>query len=472
MALRTDRERTAHLLRRFGLGASEAELDFYAKDGWREAVEKLLNYESIEERNTLEVQAFANDKGQLRIQSVQAFWATRLLTTRRPLLEKMVLFWHDHYATSAQKVTQPLLMHEQNETFRTHATGNFKDLLLEVSKDPAMLVWLDNQFNVKGKPNENFAREIMELFTLGIGNYTESDVQEAARAFTGWSFRGADRTKQRKYAKPEFSFDPRRHDSGIKTVCGNKGPFDGEDVIRLLAEDPRCAKYITQKMWAWFAYPDPDEALVAKLANVFQKSGLDIKVLLRSIMLSDEFYSEQAERKIVKNPIDFIVPTLRQMGIGEAIGLDLTEEGILKKRPAAAFGVMSVSKAMGMDLLFPPDVAGWESGNAWISSATMIERVRWADRIFGVTPTGAKANQRTVSLNLPVFQLLRGFTTPAEVVDFFVSVYDAPIPGSKRPALIAAAERAMAGGLSPKNASITASSVCRLIFGSPEFQFS
>lgn len=470
MALKTDRERTAHLLRRFGLGASESELDYYAEGGWRQAVNRLLE-DPKAERTDLDIFAFANDKGQLRIQSVQAFWFTKMLTTRNPLREKMTLFWHDHFATSAQKVTQPLLMHEQNETFRTHALGNFKDLLREASKDPAMLVWLDNQYNVKGKPNENFAREVMELFTLGIGNYTEQDIQEAARAFTGWTFRGADRTKPKKGAKPEFVFDRRKHDDGVKTICGSQGPFDGETVLDLLAEDKRTARYLCEKLWAWFAYPDPEPIILETLVGTFIRSGLEIKPVLRAIMENEGFYSTKAERTQVKNPVDFVIPTLRQLGIGEVLDLSTKEDGTLTKLPVVAVGLTTATKAMGMNLLFPPDVAGWDSGTAWISSATMIERVRWADRIFGVTPAGTRPSNRQVNVSLPVHNLLQRFETPERIVDALLSMFDAPLAASKRGPLVAAAEKALAGGLNQKNASVCAASVCRLIFGAPEFQF-
>src|SRR5579862_1345225 len=189
MALQTERQKGAHLLRRFGLGASEAELDYYLKDGGLNgAIEKLLNYENTDEGFKLDVDSFRNGKNNnINPQSVAVWWTARMLITQRPLQEKMTLFWHNHFATSGEKVTPGSMMYVQNDLLRQYATGNFREMLMAVSKDPAMLFWLDNQYNVKGKPNENFAREVMELFTLGIGNYTEQDIREGARAFTGWS---------------------------------------------------------------------------------------------------------------------------------------------------------------------------------------------------------------------------------------------------------------------------------------------
>ncbi|RYG63649.1 DUF1800 family protein, partial [bacterium] len=198
-AQRTERARGAHLLRRFALGASEAELDYYLQDGYRGAVERLLTPESTPEVGEIDVEALRNAKGNLPMPTVVAWWTARLVTTRRPLLEKMTVFWHNHFATGADKVKAAPMMHLQNETLRTHALGKFESLLQAVAKDPAMLYYLDNQENVRGKPNENFAREVMELFTLGIGHYTEQDVQEAARCFTGWSLR-----RGGKQSEPEF----------------------------------------------------------------------------------------------------------------------------------------------------------------------------------------------------------------------------------------------------------------------------
>lgn len=471
MALITDRDRTAHLLRRFGFGASETEIDFYAEGGWEKAVDRLLNYTAIEEPFSLPLEAFAVNQNALRPQSLQAWWMAKMLATQRPLQEKMTLFWHDHFATSAQKVTNALLMHEQNETFRTHATGSFKDLLTEASKDPAMIVWLDNQYNVKGKPNENFAREVMELFTLGIGNYTEKDIQEAARAFTGWSFRGADRRQLSRNRTSEFFFNARQFDSGEKAVLGSKGPFTGEDVLNLLCDEPQTARYLTTKIWEWFAYKDPEPGLIDRLAGEFKRSGLHIGTLLRAIMTSKEFYSERAERAVYKTPIDFTVSTLRQLGLGQRIlALKAGGDGMVPRNqlgPIAA--VLNASKSMGMDIIYPPDVAGWEGGSAWITSATMIERVKWADRLFGTLPTGP--GRQVPQVRFPASALFSPSTSPEELATRLISIFDAPIAASKWQALVEAARKASDGRITSQNVNRTAAAVCRLIFGAPEFQF-
>lgn len=488
MALRTEREKGAHLLRRFGLGASEVELDYYLEGkGLPGAIDKLLNYETVEENFAVPIEAMANQNGQVNMPLVQLWWMLRLLSTRRPLQEKMTLFWHDHFATSAAKVQGPPLMHGQNELLRQHATGKFETLLVEASKDPAMLFWLDNQFNVRGKPNENFAREIMELFTLGIGNYSERDVQEAARAFTGWTIgrnnRPAqvnDQPVQQVRRNASFVFRPQLHDNGVKEILGNKGPFSGEDVCGILVGNPQTPKYITLKMWEWFAYPSPEPALIEKHTATFRDSGLDIKVLIRSIMESPEFYSDKAERAVFKNPVDFVIPTIRQLGVGEAAMEQIKGlEQVPRARLIPAVAAQQSTKAMGMELLFPPDVAGWDGGAAWISSATMVERIQWADRLFGVAgdPGGGRpgagqggGRQQRAQIRFPAWSILQQDPSPSGAVEKLVSVFDAPVSAAKKGQLVEAAQKESEGRVTQRNAGSVAASVTRLIFGSPEFQ--
>ncbi|HSI72242.1 MAG TPA: DUF1800 domain-containing protein, partial [Fimbriimonas sp.] len=280
----SEREKVAHLLRRFGLGASELELDYYAAAGYASAVDKLIAYEQVAEDFTLTPQTFAPKERPLNMPGVVASWVLRMLMTKRPLQEKMTLFWHDHFATSASKVAAPLTMWRQNEVLRENATGKFRQLLGQVSEDPAMIFWLDNQENVKGKPNENFAREVMELFTLGIGNYTEKDVQEAARAFTGWSIQRLNREQSLlKNRQSEFLFRPLRHDGGTKTVLGRTGNLSGDDVLDILCERPRTAEYLTTKIWEWFVYPNPSKAIVDQFSRTFRDSGLHVGTLLKAI---------------------------------------------------------------------------------------------------------------------------------------------------------------------------------------------
>lgn len=470
MALSTEREKGAHLLRRFALGASEAELDYYMKDGLSGAIDKLLDYEKYDEGFDFDVEKLQGKNGQLRPQQVGVWWTLRMVATQRPLQEKMTLFWHDHFATSGEKVQGGPLMYAQNEILRRNATGNFRTMLMEVSQDPAMLFWLDNQYNVKGHPNENFAREVMELFTLGIGNYTEKDIQESARAFTGWSIgrrNGADLKNPNglKNANAIYTFRPNLHDNGDKSFLGVNGNLTGEDVLNHLCDLPRTAEYLTAKIWSWFAYPDPEPALVSRIAGKFRSSNLDIKALLRAIMTSPEFYSPKADRTVYKCPVDFSVVTLRQLGVAQAMAEVLRDPDAAVGRGGFApiQSTYTSMKSMGMQLLYPPDVSGWDGGPSWITSATMMERIMWGNRLFGQAKSG-------IQLRYPAYGLFTADPTPAGVAKKLVSIFDAPIPSYKMPKLTEAAQLACNGRLTAQNANVTAAAVTRLIFAAPEFQ--
>lgn len=473
MGFQTDRDKVAHLLRRFGFGASEAELDFYAKAGVKGAIDILLNPDKIEEAPIPPITDFKNNNNTVQMPAVQGHWVLRMVMTRRPLVEKMTLFWHDHFATSAAKVNQPPNMYHQIDTLRQGALGNFLELLTNASKDPAMLFWLDNQENVRGKPNENFAREVMELFTLGIGHYTEKDVQEAARAFTGWTFRRRPRRPDGEgeidFRGADYVFNRRNFDDTEKTILGKTGNFTGEQVLEMLARHPQTARHLAKKLWEFFVYPNPEPAVVERIATAFVRSGQMIGPTLRAILESPEFFSPKAYRKVVKNPVDITVVTMRQLGIGGFM------EATLERQEARAVQIMRVtlgaaqqaSKAMGMDLLLPPDVAGWEWGPAWITSATMVERIAWADRLFGQVQAGTRRAQ----INIPLGQLMTVETSPSAFVGQLLSIFDADLPASKRSTLDKAASEAAEGAITPRNANLVASRVCRLIFGAPEFQF-
>ena len=473
MGFQSDRDKVAHLLRRFGFGASEAELDYYAKDGLKGAIDKLLSPEDVEETALPPISAFKNDKGNLKLETVQAYWLLRLITTRRPLQEKMTIFWHDHFATSASKVTQVPMIYQHVETLRKGALGSFQELLTSISKDPGMIFWLDNQENVKGKPNENFAREVMELFTLGIGHYSEKDVQEAARAFTGWAYRRGRRPAQGEATDelrgPDYLFNPRLYDDGEKTVLGKTGSFTGEDVLQQLANHPQTALHLATKLWTFFVYANPEKAVVERIATTFVRNGLQIKPMLRAIMESPEFYSPKAVRAIIKTPVDFVVATMRQLGMGAATAaaIERDQATAVQKMRGTVGAVRQATKAMGMDLMYPPDVAGWEWGPAWITSATMVERIAWADRLFGQVQAGTRRAQ----INLQLSQLMTISADPSEFVGDLLSVFDANLPAGKRPTLDKAAMEASQGEVTARNANLVASRVCRLIFGAPEFQF-
>lgn len=373
----TERERIAHLLRRAGLGASKGEVDYYLSLGYRGAVEAVLSYEKIPEDYTDLLRRLQADSPQVRMPHAKMWWVARLLTTRRPLQERMVLFWHNHFATSASKVPRAELMLLQNETFRRLALGSFRDILLAVSRDPAMLLWLDNHLNRKGKPNENYARELLELFTVGIGNYTEQDVKEAARAFTGWTLR----------PRVGFQFAPALHDDGEKVFLGHKGSFDGTDIIDILVKHPKTAEHICAKLFRFFAYENPEPAVVRALVKTYFDSGYRIGAIVKQILLSEAFLSPRAVRSMVKCPVDYVIGTLRCLGVGQWLSAVLQAETL--PQPALAllrFADQSMQR-QEMNLFYPPSVKGWEWGAAWINTATMTERIRFADTL---------ANQRTL----------------------------------------------------------------------------
>ena len=461
MPFASDREKGAHLLRRFGLGASETELDDYLVSGLDGAVDRLVDPPE-DAGSTIDVERLRNDKGNLPMPQAVNAWVLRLLATRRPLEERMTLFWHNHFATSASKVQNPMLMLGQNDALRENALKPFPSLLTAVSKDPAMLFWLDNQENVKGKPNENFAREVMELFTLGIGNYTEKDVQEGARAFTGWALRRGGKTRT-----GEFLFRPALHDNGTKTFLGRTGDFNGDDVLNILCENPRTADFLVTKFWNWFVWPDPDAATVARFARKYRESGLDTKALIREIMRSDEFYSDRARRSLVKGPVDIVVVTMRQLGIGENVRRSLAEDQAQKVTVGPAYVAQLAMKSMGQWLMYPPDVSGWKNGKEWISSATMTERISWGDRLFGQGPP-AKGR---ATLRYAAYPLLADYATPEETVHRLLSVFDVRVSPDRRALLVQAAQRESGGRVTPENAAKTAASVTHLIFATPEFQF-
>ncbi|GMV37158.1 MAG: hypothetical protein AMXMBFR61_16660 [Fimbriimonadales bacterium] len=471
MALQTTRDKVTHLLRRAGLGASTSEVAEFEKLGVEGAVDRLLDFEKVDEGFDLPIEPFARE-GRLAPPAVAVWWTARMLMIRRPLQEKMVLFWHDHFACSGDKVNSGNLLYAQNQLFRRLATADFQTILTEVSKDPAMILYLDTQTNVRGRPNENYAREIMELFTLGEGNYTEADIQEAARAFTGWSIQRPPATPGEGDSLPIATFVKRSrlHDGGIKKVLGQEGAFDGEDICRILVEHPACRRYICRKLWEFFAYASPDESVIRALAERFSQSGYSVKAALRYIFTSKEFYSDRAERALHKSPVDFVVGVCRALGIG-----GILSEAVKQNRTAGLRGLVVVRgleqamARMGQRLLYPPSVAGWDGGAAWINSATMVERMRLADMLFGSVPgvrMGRGVPARALFGDEPHQDVERA-------VDQALQVLDARLPREKRQILVDTVNKA--GGTAalsdPAKCQGIARDVARLVFASPEYQF-
>ncbi len=469
----TEREKIAHVLRRFAFGATSADLDEWQKIGLSGTISRLINFETTPDNwGAIDPQAIRGPNTAYNLGSVRTIFNCRLLTTPRPLEEKLTLFWHDHFATSAQKVVYVMTMERHIGTLREHCAGQFLDLLTAVSKDPAMLFWLDNNENNAGKPNENFAREVMELFTLGVDNgYTEQDVLEAARAFTGWTFGTirSGKTVPIRIPLDDTKFikhDP-THDKGAKTIFGKTGNWDGDDVLQMLCAKPQTARYITKKMWEWFAYPDPEEEVIERIAQKFQVTGLDIKTLVRGIMEAPQFYSDRAHRSVIKNPVDFCVSTARAMGLDEIqFEQASAAKGRVGIRPfSPGWQISRMTTRMGMELLYPPDVNGWVNGREWITTATMIERIRWADELFG--------NSGYISsfLRGKHLEILGNPTSPQSVAEQMLKLLDADNMRLKLPQLAEAANKASKGRINGNTIRPAMVATGRLIFGSPEFQF-
>ena len=284
----------------------------------------------------------------LETRRLALWWADRMVATPRPLEEKMTLFWHGHFATSEAKVRDYRKLLLQNRTLREHATGNFRDLLMAVMRDPAMLVYLDNGQNVKDHPNENFGRELLELFTMGVGNYTERDIREASRAFTGWTNDAV-----------EFRFDRDKHDDGTKDFLGQRGAFDGDDIVDIILAQPVTAEFVSSKLYRFFVREDPSATTKTRLARVFREADYELKPLLRTIFLSRDFYSAPSVATQIKSPVQLLVSTYRKLGLSGAPTIpDFNAQ----------------TRRLGQALLYPPNVAGWSGGRTWITPATLLER--------------------------------------------------------------------------------------------------
>ena len=403
--LATERDKIAHLLRRAGFGYSFDDLDYYANFGVGGTIDRLLDYEQIEDDVEQRLEHVHLDL--TRPADLQRWWLLRMIYTKRPLQEKMTLFWHGRLVSQTGKVPQPRprpdlpnppnLMLDQNQFFRAHALDGFATIMKGISRDPAMVIYLDTRDNRKGKPNENYAREVMELFTLGIygpdgkPNYTEQDVREAARAFTGW---GLDRQQR-------FSFNPTQHDAGTKTIFGKTGNFDGDDVIDLIMAHPACAPHICGKLFGFFAYDDPEPAALAPVIDAFRGSNGSIKAALRAIFTSPAFFSEKAYRAKVKSPAEFIAGMARALQV---------------ETDALNFPVSA--QRMGQTLFNPPNVAGWPGGGQWFATNTWLARLNHAGQLLS-----ARQDAHTRPLKLSDVVRRFGLYTPEKMVDFLLQLF-------------------------------------------------
>ena len=280
---------------------------------------------------------------------LQDWWVKHLIATRSPFLERMTLFWHNHFPSSIKKTTQASMLHQQNLRLRVNSLGNFGQMLHDISKDPAMLLYLDGYVSTKDEPNENFSRELLELFTIGLGHYSENDMREAARAFTGW---GIDDRSGR------FTFRAEDHDNGVKTFLGKRGNFKGEDIINILLKHPRTAERIAEKMWHEFiSISRPDTRITKQWAHTFKSSNYDISTLLRAVLTSKSFWDKRNRGALIKSPIELTIGTLRALPYSLK-HTDLTHN----------------LNIMGQAVFAHPSVKGWTGGKTWISTQSILRR--------------------------------------------------------------------------------------------------
>jgi uncharacterized protein (DUF1800 family) len=402
----------AHLYNRAGFGGTPAEIEALARLGPDGAVAYFVDYENVPEtderpdwakpdpsRNekVRDLQQMAKqamtsemseeqkqaeaEKRRKAVQEVQrdqnrdlqqmrGQWLERMAKGPRPLREKLTLFWHGHFATSAVKVRDAYFMWKQIDTFRRMGSGQWLALLEAVATDPAMLIWLDQAQSRREHPNENFARECMELFILGEGHYTEKDVTEAARAMTGWSL---DRIEE------EYRYRPRMHDTGVKTVLGQTGNFDGRDVLEIIVNQPQAARFISGKLWKFFAGDNCSPALLDALADVFRSNGNEFKPLLRAMFRSEEFYAASVVGAQVKSPVQWLVGTIR----------------LLERSMPPPIVSTEMIKTLGQELLVPPNVKGWDDGLSWITTNTLLARYNQAAiLIMGQGNLGAQGGNK------------------------------------------------------------------------------
>lgn len=452
-------DRMAHLLRRTGFGARPDQINAYLQKGFAATVDELVNYENVAEDPGVPAQPTTEGGGfdirLLNVDDITSWWLERMIKTKRPLQERMVIFWHDHFATAASKVNVPngfKYLYWQNLTLRQHATGDFRALCKAINRDPAMIWWLDNDLNIARSPNENYARELMEIFMIGLdgffaGGYTEPDVQQAARAFTGWGLRRGndapdrmanhpngpltDQTQSIQIPPNTFDNSPaaRRHDYGDKTVFGLTRNFNGDEIVDLILDhEPQrthAARMIGKKLFEHFAYEDPEEAVIAHMAAVVLRHNFQIKPVLRDLFLNTkEFYSDKAQHALIKWPVHYLVNAVRQLqAVMPMTGLN------------AGRGQITLV-AMGMMLLNPPDVFGWPGREEWLTTSQLLARNNFANTL--ATNRSTTPGNTGIPMDTVLATAGLGATATAEqVADYFIALLvQRPLAANVRQALV------------------------------------
>jgi uncharacterized protein (DUF1800 family) len=440
----TERSSLAHLLRRAGFGATPDQWQEYSQLGIKGTTQQLLHPETITQNFEQLLEIIGGNFVDLdTLSGAASWWIFRMVKTRRPLEEKMTLFWHQHFATSFYKVGNARWMSDQIDTFRKHALGSFRTMLQAITRDPAMLIWLDGAQNRVGKPNENFGREILELFTMGVGaGYTEKDVQEAARSLTGWAY---------DYKTRSFYYNPYLHDDGWKTFLGQSGNFHGDDIIDIIVRQPATAKFIITKLWKFFVSEDVPSAEIERLSRIYFSSGFHIGTVVEAILTSPLFYSDAVRYAQIKTPAEYVV-------------------GVIRTLDAPLLSIRNLPTAlstMGQELLNPPNVAGWPGGREWINTRTLLARVNFSSQI---TTEMNRRGQLVSRVEKDLLAPNADLSTPDHIIE---AVWDALMPGQKPstralPALMEFLQKDAPGGKVSLPAKLPG--LVSLVMGTPEYQ--
>lgn len=381
----------AHLMRRAGFGANREQIGMHANAGYQSTVEALL-YPGEEDRmDDHLIRRFHPElSGMMGPNAPGQNWLYRMATTSAPLREKMALFWHGIFATGYAKVIHGKALSDQTRMFRTFGMGSFKDLLIQLSKDPAMIIWLDNQDNHNGAINENFGRELLELFTMGVGNYTERDIKECARAFTGWTIANREYMELRSQRDSDwpygriawhFKYHPEDHDDGEKEFLGQRGRFNGEDIIHIICQQEATARFISRHLYSFFVSDEPpvpewryspptNPEAIDELTRVYFDSNYDISAMLKALFNSSYFQSQDSWYSKVKSPVELVAGVLRLTG-----EFNRPRREIIDRYFQASY--------MGQFLNNPPSVEGWHQGTDWLDTGTLVERVNFASQQIG-----------------------------------------------------------------------------------------
>ena len=393
-------ELMAHLMRRAGFGAGLAELKERAARGYEATVEDLLTVDGADSMPVDLIRRYHHEQSAfVSMWGVGTNWLYRMVYTKEPLQEKIALFWHCIFATGYPKISQGKVLLDQIRMFRRYSMGSFKDLLVELSRDPAMIIWLDNQDNHNGSINENYGRELLELFSMGVGNYSEEDIKECARAFTGWTLFNAEYMEEK--AKRDsiwpygriswhFEYKPEDHDEGEKTFLGETGNFNGEDIVGIICRQPATARFISRHLYHFFVADEPqvpqwpyvpprDPEAIETLSQVYFDSGYDIRAMLRVLFNSEFFKSEENWYQKVKSPAELVAGTLRLSGEFDRPGIRIIDRA-------------SQMKFMGQQLHSPPSVEGWHQGTEWIDTGNLVERMNFStEQLANPSSSGVKA---------------------------------------------------------------------------------